>query len=562
MNKISRIISVFVIAAMLSTSFIGAFAEGEPDVEMSLVLPSAISIHGAGVGECFKVGLNLNFGDDLVARGGIYVFGLDIKFDSNVLQPVDPNTLQPVVYDDNGAISEGSYVSFSEHISAAPPDVNLNSAKNNFTVLFGDTSYTSITNQGEVFEIAFMVNPEIEVEGSFDTYIRLNEPSAFGRDITTNEMGEIADVKSFNCNVSAADRMLKIRPPFRISAIPTQKQNSTLEIKNMCTIGTEGDEPLMATVTDEYDNVIVEQEAELTNIRYTVTFELDENTFAPGRYKLTLTHGATSASQVFEVVAKDEPLPEEPDEPIIEPDDNEENLGGDTSGDKDNDKEDNKTDNNTSTGGLTGGATSDKKPTVTDKTDKDKTDNKTEVTEPVKDNDVVYPNDIAGHWAKSNIEYVFDYKLMNGYADGTFGADNSITRAEFATVMSRFLGLAENPDAASAFADTEGHWAKGYIGALAAEGVVGGVSDDAFDPDSNITREQIAVILDRAFDLVTAETGTFADDAQISSWAYDGVYDVLAAGYMKGDTAGNFNPLANATRAEVATIIYRLHSAK
>lgn len=548
---------------MLSTSFIGAFAEGEPDVEMSLVLPSAISIHGAGVGECFKVGLNLNFGDDLVARGGIYVFGLDIKFDSNVLQPVDPNTLQPVVYDDNGAISEGSYVSFSEHISAAPPDVNLNSAKNNFTVLFGDTSYTSITNQGEVFEIAFMVNPEIEVEGSFDTYIRLNEPSAFGRDITTNEMGEIADVKSFNCNVSAADRMLKIRPPFRMSAIPTQKQNSTLEIKNMCTIGTEGDEPLMATVTDEYDNVIVEQEAELTNIRYTVTFELDENTFAPGRYKLTLTHGATSASQVFEVVAKDEPLPEEPDEPIIEPDDNEENLGGDTSGDKDNDKDDNKTDNNTSTGGLTGGATSDKKPTVTDKTEDDKTDNKTEVTEPVKDNDVVYPTDIAGHWAKSNIEYVFDYKLMNGYADGTFGADNSITRAEFATVMSRFLGLAENPDAASAFADTEGHWAKGYIGALAAEGVVGGVSDDAFDPDSNITREQIAVILDRAFDLAAAaEKGTFADDAQISSWAYDGVYDVLTAGYMKGDTAGNFNPLANATRAEVATIIYRLHSAK
>ena len=54
----------------------------------------------------------------------------------------------------------------------------------------------------------------------------------------------------------------------------------------------------------------------------------------------------------------------------------------------------------------------------------------------------------------------------------------------------------------------------------------------------------------------------FMDDDSISDWAYADVYKVLESGYMKGDDLGNFNPLANATRAEVATVIYRLHSAK
>ena len=135
----------------------------------------------------------------------------------------------------------------------------------------------------------------------------------------------------------------------------------------------------------------------------------------------------------------------------------------------------------------------------------------------------------------------------------------SITRAEFCTVMYRYLGLSGGGD--KVFDDTENHWAKDYVSALAANGIVGGVSDALFDPDAQITREQIAVILDRAFALSDQETeARFNDDAAISAWAYDNVYHVLAAGYMKGDENNNFSPGNPATRAEVATIIYRLHS--
>ena len=151
---------------------------------------------------------------------------------------------------------------------------------------------------------------------------------------------------------------------------------------------------------------------------------------------------------------------------------------------------------------------------------------------------------------------------MNGYSDGTFKPDASITRAEFSAVMARFLKLDDKASAAEKFGDVKGHWAIGYIGALADKGIVGGVIENSFAPDDNITREQMAAILSRAFDLKETSPEVFADNGEISDWARDYVYACRKAGYMNGDAVNNFSPLDNASRAEVATVIYRLHSAK
>ena len=175
---------------------------------------------------------------------------------------------------------------------------------------------------------------------------------------------------------------------------------------------------------------------------------------------------------------------------------------------------------------------------------------------------VKYPSDLGGHWAEANVKYVYDNALMNGYEDGTFKPDASITRAEFSAVMARFLKLDSNETEGKKFTDVAGHWAAGYIGALAAKGIAGGVSEDSFAPDDNITREQMAAILSRAFNLSTASIDAFADSADISDWAAEYVSAVRAAGYMTGDADNNFAPQSNATRAEVATVIYRLNSAK
>ena len=76
--------------------------------------------------------------------------------------------------------------------------------------------------------------------------------------------------------------------------------------------------------------------------------------------------------------------------------------------------------------------------------------------------------------------------------------ENSITRAEFATVMSKFMELGADSAAADKFSDVDGHWAKGYIGALYSREIVNGVSDIEFAPDANITRQEIATILTHA----------------------------------------------------------------
>ena len=128
--------------------------------------------------------------------------------------------------------------------------------------------------------------------------------------------------------------------------------------------------------------------------------------------------------------------------------------------------------------------------------------------------------------------------------------------------MSKFMELGEVSAAADKFSDVDGHWAKGYIGALYNREIVNGISDIEFAPDANITRQEIATILARAFKLTEKSADVFADNDSIAEWASDFVYMTKAAGYMQGDENNNFNPIANATRAEVATIIYRLHTSK
>ena len=307
-------------------------------------------------------------------------------------------------------------------------------------------------------------------------------------------------------------------------------------------------------------DVVASAEAEIANGKYKAEFEIGQD-YAPGKYKARLSSGNTSATVEFTVNAKPEPPV------VVEPDTGDDNTGDDSTSDDntgdDNTDDDNTGDNNNGNNTNSGKPTlPGNTPTVPDK------DDEVQDTEDKDDPEVVlpadkpaYPTDIAGHWAEANVKYVYDNGLMTGYEDGTFGAENNITRAEFATVMARLLGLEQNADAA-AFEDCTGHWAKGYIGALANAGIVGGVSDTEFAPDANITREQMAVILSRAFSLEEPfdSMAVFMDDEQISDWAYSDVYKVLNAGYMKGDDSGSFAPLANATRAEVATVIYRLHS--
>lgn len=169
-----------------------------------------------------------------------------------------------------------------------------------------------------------------------------------------------------------------------------------------------------------------------------------------------------------------------------------------------------------------------------------------------------YPGDIAGHWSEVYVKNVIDNGIMKGYPDGNFAPSNGLTRAEFATAMVRYLDV-ELKDG-KVFADTAGHWSEKYVATLVDAGIINGYDVNTFGVDDPITREQIAVILNRSFNTAIANTtngDAFADDADISLWAKDAVYAVWQAGFMVGDETG-FRPQASATRAEIATILSRL----
>jgi len=163
--------------------------------------------------------------------------------------------------------------------------------------------------------------------------------------------------------------------------------------------------------------------------------------------------------------------------------------------------------------------------------------------------------DINGHWAQANIDKLVALGCISGYPDGTFKPDNTITRAEFATMLVKAFEL-ENKGG-KIFADTAAHWAKDYIAAAAANGVVNGYDTYTFGPDDLITREQMAVMIVKAAKLATESSqGTsFLDNADISSWAAGAVAVAVRNGVIKGYPDNTFLPQGQATRAEAVTVI-------
>ena len=176
--------------------------------------------------------------------------------------------------------------------------------------------------------------------------------------------------------------------------------------------------------------------------------------------------------------------------------------------------------------------------------------------------------DMAGHWAEVPVRTLAGMHIVGGHRDGNFRPDTVISRAEFVAMLTRALGLPENARAAERFRDAATFsWAAGAIGAAAEAGLVGGNADGTFSPERRITRAELAVIMSRVVQqgLVTVPrvpSVNFADQQSIPAWAQGGVRIAAEAGLVQGSGDGRFNPHHLATRAEVATMLYRLVAAR
>lgn len=110
--------------------------------------------------------------------------------------------------------------------------------------------------------------------------------------------------------------------------------------------------------------------------------------------------------------------------------------------------------------------------------------------------DQTYSNtfsDVAkSHWAANYIGYMQQFGIITGYADGSFRPDASVTRAEFAAIASRFETLTEGT---KSFSDVpSSHWAAKYINFAATRGWVNGYADGTFRPNNSITRAEVAAV--------------------------------------------------------------------
>ncbi|WNS46637.1 glycosyl hydrolase [Paenibacillus sp. MMS20-IR301] len=170
--------------------------------------------------------------------------------------------------------------------------------------------------------------------------------------------------------------------------------------------------------------------------------------------------------------------------------------------------------------------------------------------------------DAAGHWAASGIAKWTANGVISGYGDGSFLPDQSITRAEFVTVINKLLGLSVQAD--SNFTDVPASaWYSGQLAIARHAGYYLGFPGNRALADTAVTREDASTLLARIFAIsgnqAPAAAVTFTDSAEISSYAAEAVSAL--SGAITGYSDGSFKPKGSITRAETVTLIDRIVSA-
>lgn len=164
--------------------------------------------------------------------------------------------------------------------------------------------------------------------------------------------------------------------------------------------------------------------------------------------------------------------------------------------------------------------------------------------------------DTAGHWAEPAIEkWSGDYHILNGYEDGTFRPDATITRGAFAGILSRFLKYTKEADA-STFSDTAGDYWESDILKLNAAGVYLGNNGQALIYH-NISRQQAVTMIGRAFGLAETEGELpYADGYVVQDYAKGYLLTMYNAGYITDVGLDRcFRPETPITRAEVVNLL-------
>ncbi|MBY3621519.1 hypothetical protein HGO21_18475 [Acinetobacter sp. CUI P1] len=178
-------------------------------------------------------------------------------------------------------------------------------------------------------------------------------------------------------------------------------------------------------------------------------------------------------------------------------------------------------------------------------------------------------SDVANHWAKDAVNDMGSRLVIEGTGNGQFTPDQAITRAEFAAIVVRGLGLGLS-QAATPFSDVKTtDWYNSAINTAYAYQLINGFEDGMFRPDDQITREQAMLIIAKAMKITALNAKLsnqsaegfltpYTDAGKASDWALSAITDCLQAGVIMGRSSNVLAPKDDMTRAEVAAIVKRL----
>ena len=163
------------------------------------------------------------------------------------------------------------------------------------------------------------------------------------------------------------------------------------------------------------------------------------------------------------------------------------------------------------------------------------------------------------HWVFESIAELTDRGAINGYPDGSYKPNNTVTRAEWAKIMIQAAGLTAD-DYSVKFADMKGHWAAAYVNA--ASNYLTAFSDGRYRPDQAVTREDVtmAMVKLKGYDLNEVDYSVlsrFKDVASISNHMKVYVAIAVEKGLINGFEDETFRGQATLTRAQAATLLWR-----
>ena len=185
----------------------------------------------------------------------------------------------------------------------------------------------------------------------------------------------------------------------------------------------------------------------------------------------------------------------------------------------------------------------------------------------VKYNVVNFSDLAATEWARTEIEAMAAKGIIQGMGDNMYAPKSQLTRAQFATMIVNAFKL-QNTTVQNVFTDVKDtDWFYSAVLSAYASGIIKGVTDTTFNPNANISRQDMAVMISRALVLLndadetkdrSASITIYTDKTDITGYAVKGFEMTTYYGIMIGDTNNKLNPKGNATRAEAAIVLYRL----